>query len=233
MLHGIFEMSRHTVREIMVPRTRVKTLEISTPIAEAANRFVKTGYTRLPVYRENLDTIIGVCHARDVLELVASGSKAELGTVIREILYVPEKMTLEDLLFEFQKKRTHMAVVIDEFSGVEGIATLEDVLEEIVGEIQDEHDLEGDTIRFLPGGEAMVRGIASLREVNNSLGLSIPTDVDVTLGGFVMTTLGHIPKSGESFIYENSRFTVERTSGHRVLLIRVTPIPLSPPSEEI
>ncbi len=225
MLHGIFQMGRQTVREVMVPRTRVRALDVTTPMGAAVESFVTTGYTRLPVYRENLDEIVGIAHARDALALVGRGAAGNLASIAREPFFVPESKDLESMLYEFQAKRNHMAVVVDEYGGVEGIVTLEDVLEEIVGEIRDEHDVEGEAIRFLPGGEVLVHGGVSLREVNQRLKLRLPTDTDVTLGGFVMTRLGHIPEVGESIRHGNAVFAVERMGRHRVLLARVTPVP--------
>jgi CBS domain containing-hemolysin-like protein len=224
MLHGIFQMSRHSVKEVMVPRTRVSALDISIPLIEAAEKFVSTGLTRMPVYGDSLDRIIGVIHARDVLSLLTKDAPQSLTSVMRETFFVPESMTLETLLFQFQQKHTHIAMVVDEYGSFEGIVTLEDVLEEIVGEIRDEHDIEGDAIRFLPGGDAFVRGTVTIRDVNKVLGMRLPTNTDITLGGFMMTKLGHIPNRGESFIFGSARFTVERISGHRIVLIRVSPI---------
>jgi putative hemolysin len=224
MLHGIFQMGRQTAREVMIPRTRVQAVDVATPVSEAAAIFVETGYTRLPVYRESLDGILGVAHARDALALVARGEEASLAAIAHEPFFVPECIDLESLLYEFQKKRTHMAVVVDEYGGVEGIVTLEDVLEEIVGEIRDEHDVEGEPLRFLPGGEAVVHGGVSIRDVNAKLGLKLPHEPDVTLAGFVTTRLGHIPEPGENFRHQEAVFKVERTGRNRVLLVRVTPV---------
>ncbi|MDF1556327.1 MAG: CNNM domain-containing protein [Deferrisomatales bacterium] len=224
MLHGIFQMGRQTAREVMIPRTRVRGIEVNTPIQEAAQVFVSSGYTRLPVYRDTLDEVVGVAHARDVLAVVAGAADTNLATIAREPFYVPESKDLESLLYDFKLRRTHLALVVDEYGGVEGIVTLEDLLEEIVGEIRDEHDVETESIRFLPGGEVLVRGAAAVRDVNRQLGLHLPTGPDVTVGGFVMTRLGHIPKRGESFPFGTSAFTVERTGHNRVLLVRVTPL---------
>jgi Mg2+/Co2+ transporter CorB len=225
MLHGIFQMGRRKVPEVMVPRTRVRALDVATPLREAVEAFVTTGYTRLPIYRENLDDLVGIAHARDALALLGRGNGGSIASIAREPFFVPDSKDLESLLYEFQSKRTHMAVVVDEYGGVEGIVTLEDVLEEIVGEIRDEHDVEGESLRFLPGGEALVHGGVSIRDVNQRLKLRLPSEHDVTLGGFVTTHLGHIPEVGESFRHGSSRFTVERTGRHRVLLVRVTPLP--------
>ncbi|GAB4262055.1 MAG: HlyC/CorC family transporter [Deferrisomatales bacterium] len=225
MLHGIFQMGRQTAREVMVPRPRVQALEVATPLSEAVDAFVTTGYTRLPVYRDDLDDIVGIAHARDALALVGRGREGSLASIAREPFFVPESKDLESLLYAFQKRRTHMAVVVDEYGGVEGIVTLEDILEEIVGEIRDEHDVEGEPIRFLPGGEVLVHGGVSIREVNARLGLRLPSEPDVTLGGFAMTRLGHIPEAGERFSYGDAVFTVERAGRHRVLLVRITPLP--------
>jgi putative hemolysin len=225
MLHGIFQMGRQMAREVMVPRTRVRALDVSTPLNEAVETFVTTGYTRLPVYRESLDEMVGIAHARDALAILGRGEAGTLASIARDPFFVPESKDLESLLYEFQTRRTHMAVVVDEYGGVEGIVTLEDVLEEIVGEIRDEHDVEGEAIRFLPGGEVLVHGGVSIRDANERLKLRLPTDVDVTLGGFVMTRLGHIPEVGESFRHGRAVFRVERKGRHRVLLVRVTPLP--------
>jgi CBS domain containing-hemolysin-like protein len=192
---------------------------------------LQTGYTRLPVYRESMEKIVGIAHARDALALLSGERKGGLATILRDTFFVPEAMTLEELLYQFQQKRTHMAMVVDEYGGVEGIVTLEDVLEEIVGEIRDEHDMEGEAVRFLPGGEALVQGSTSIRDVNQALKLDLPTDTDVTLGGFVTTQLSHLPDAGESFLYGECRFLVERTGRHRVLVVRVTPVNM-PPQEE-
>jgi putative hemolysin len=224
MLHGVFQMSNKAVREVMIPRTRILAVDVASEIAEAAQLFIRTGHTRLPVYRETLDDVVGFIHARDVLDLLAGKRQGSIGSVMHEPFFVPETMTLEILLYEIQRRHTHMALVVDEYGGVEGLVTLEDVIEEIVGDIRDEHDLEGQAIRFLPGGEAVVQGHAALHDVNDALKLKLPTDVDVTLGGFVMTRLAHIPEKGETFVHEGVRFTVERIVRHRVLLVRVTPL---------
>ncbi len=224
MLHGIFRMGRQTVREVMVPRNRVRGLDVATPLAEALDAFVSTGHTRLPVYRDSLDDPVGVAHVRDAVALLRRDAQGSLAAVAREPFYVPESKDLESLLHEFQNRRTHMALVVDEYGGVEGIVTLEDVIEEIVGEIRDEHDVEGEGIRFLPGGEVLVRGDVAVREVNDRLRLALPTQPDVTVGGFVTTGIGHIPEPGEQLVYGSSRFTVERTGRNRVLAVRITPL---------
>ncbi len=223
MLHGIFRIARQQVREIMVPRNRVQALDVATPLREGVETFVHSGYTRLPVYRGTMDDLVGIVHVRDAVALLLRDPGGSLATVAREPFFVPETKDLESLLYEFRTRRTHLAVVVDEYGGVEGIVTLEDVIEEIVGEIHDEHDVEAEPIRFLPGGDVLVHGGVPVREFNERLGMELPTAPDVTVGGFVMTRLGHIPEPGESVDYGDARFTVERTSGHRVLLVRVTP----------
>ncbi len=229
MLHGVFQMGRRTVREVMVPRTRVRGLEVTTPLAEALQAFHQSGYTRLPVYRESLDEVVGIAHARDALALIARGGKTSLAAIAREPFFVPESQDLESLLYDFQKRRSHLALVVDEFGGIEGLVTMEDVLEEIVGEIRDEHDVEGETLRFLPGGEVLVHGAVGVRDVNARLGLKLPLEPDVTLGGFITTRLEHLPQVGERLQYRGTAFTVERVGRHRVLLVRVTPGPPTDP----
>jgi putative hemolysin len=223
MLHGVFQMSRKIVHEIMTPRTSIHAIDITTSISEATEKFVQTGYTRLPVFDQNMDHMLGMIHARDVLALVGKDNKAGLSPILREAIFVPESMTLEGLLYQFQKKESHMAIVVDEYGGVEGLATLDDVLEEIVGEIKDEHDLEAKDIRFLPGGEVLIKGRTPLGDLNQALGLNLPTDIDVTIGGFMLTKLSHIPKKGESFTFLGVKFTVERTGKNKVTFVKVSP----------
>ncbi len=222
MLRGIFRIAGQQVREVMVPRVRVRALDVAIPLRQAVETFVETGYTRMPVYRENLDDLIGIVHVRDAVALLLRDPEGSLAAVAREPFFVPETKDLESLLYEFRTRRTHMAVVVDEYGGVEGIVTLEDVIEEIVGEIRDEHDVEAEPVRLLPGGEALVHGGTPIREINEKLGLNLPAEPDVTLGGFMMTRLGHIPWPGESVEYGGHRLTVERVSGRRVLLVRIT-----------
>lgn len=223
MLHGIFTMGKQDVREVMVPRPQVRALEITASPREVIDFFRATGYTRAPVYRDGLDDIAGIVHVRDVLELASKEGGAGIASIMMDPFFVPDTMNLETLMVEFQKKHFQMAVVVDEYGGVEGVITLEDILEEIVGEIRDEHDIEGEGFRFLSGGKVLVQGEISIREVNAKLGLNLPTDVDVTLGGFVMTMLGHIPEAGDTLKFDGAKFRVERAGKRRAITVRITP----------
>ncbi len=222
ILHRVLEMSDLYVREIMVPRTRIKAVEVDTPIKDVVALFKDAGFSRMPVYKETLDNIVGVVHVKDVMNYWDTEKPFNLADVMRKPFFVPDSAKAERLLEEFRRSRSHIAIVVDEYGGIEGLATMEDILEEIVGEIQDEHDEEADKVIELSDGSALIDGSTTIKEVNERLNLDLPEDVDTTIGGFVMTIMGRIPKEKESTIRDDISFTVERVIGRRVARIRVS-----------
>lgn len=221
ILHRVLEMSDLYVREVMVPRTKIKAIEVGTPIKEVVTLFKEAGFSRMPVYMDNLDNIVGVAHVKDVMNYWDTGESFNLAEVMRRPFFVPDSAKAERLLEEFRRTRNHIAIIVDEYGGVEGLATMEDILEEIVGEIQDEHDEEADKIIELTDGSALLDGSATIKEVNERLSLDLPEDVDTTIGGFVMTIMGRIPAEKETTTHDGVRFTVEKVVGRTVARIRV------------
>lgn len=221
ILHRVLEMSDLYVREIMVPRTRIRALDIDTPLKEVVALFKDAGFSRMPVYKESPDNIVGVVHVKDVMNYWGTDKPFNINEVMRKPFFVPDSAKAERLLDEFRRSRTHIALVVDEYGGIEGLATMEDILEEIVGEIQDEHDEEADRVIELTDGSALIDGSATIKEVNDRLNLDLPEDVDTTIGGFVMTIMGKIPGEKESTTHDGIRFTVEKVVGRTVSRIRV------------
>lgn len=222
ILHRVLEMSDLYVREIMVPRTRIKAIDVDTPIKDVVALFKDAGFSRMPVYKETLDNVVGVVHVKDIMNYWDTEKPFNLADVMRKPFFVPDSAKAERLLEEFRRSRSHIAIVVDEYGGIEGLATMEDILEEIVGEIQDEHDEEADKVIELSDGSALVDGSTTIKEVNERLNLDLPEDVDTTIGGFVMTIMGRIPKEKESIARDDINFTVERIIGRRVARIRVS-----------
>lgn len=221
ILHRVLEMSDLYVREIMVPRVRMKAIEVDTPLKEVVGYFQEKGFSRMPVYKDTLDNVVGVVHVKDIMNYWDSEKTFNLAHVMRKPFFVPDSAKAEKLLEEFRKNRSHIALIVDEYGGVEGLATMEDILEEIVGEIQDEHDEEADKVIELSDGSALIDGSATIKEINERLKLDLSEDVDTTIGGFVMTIVGRIPVEKETIIHEGIQFKVERVVGRRVSRIRV------------
>lgn len=222
ILHRILEMSDLYVREIMVPRTRIKALDLGTSLKEVVALFKDSGFSRMPVYKESMDNIVGVVHVKDVMNYWGTNRAFTLTDVMRKPFFVPDSAKAERLLEEFRRSRNHIAIVVDEYGGIEGLATMEDILEEIVGEIQDEHDEEADRVIELTDGSALVDGSATIKEVNGRLNLDLPEDVDTTIGGFVMTIMGKIPNEKDTTTHDGIMFTVEKVVGRTVARIRIT-----------
>lgn len=222
ILHRVLEMSDLYVREVMVPRTKIKAIEIDTPLKNVVAMFKDSGFSRMPVYKETMDNIMGVLHVKDVMNYWDTGKKFNMAEIMRRPFFVPDSAKAERLLEEFRRTRNHIAIIVDEYGGIEGLVTMEDILEEIVGEIQDEHDEEADKIIELTDGSALIDGSATIKEVNERLNLALSEEVDTTIGGFVMTIMGRIPIEKETIIHNEVRFTIEKVVGRTVARIRVS-----------
>ncbi|MCS7240378.1 MAG: hemolysin family protein [Candidatus Bipolaricaulota bacterium] len=228
MMRRILALDQTTADEVMVPRTDIRAIEVDTPIAEAIDFVVRDGHSRYPVYRERLDQVIGILHAKDLLAHVRGGNPpASLASLLRPVIFVPTTKPVSALLREFQQERAHMAVVVDEYGGVAGLVTLEDVLEEIVGEIEDEYDRrrQRTLIRRLSPTEALVDGDAEIKRVNRTLGLSLPEEEAVTIAGLVLETLGDIPNPGTKLRFGTVEITVEEATEREIQTVRVTILP--------
>lgn len=234
MIRGVVELDDTVAREIMVPRVDMAVAEIGIPIAELAEMMVEKGHSRIPVYRERLDRIEGIVYARDILREVATGDTTPqilVESIIRPALFIPESKTLEELLGEFQTRRVHMAIVVDEYGGVSGLVTIEDLLEEIVGEILDEFDVGEPEVIALSDSEFMMDARVSIDDLNTLLNVYVQGDGFDTLGGFVYQRLGKIPSVGDSIDYDGLRIEVISTTGRRLKRLRVTKIPMESKAE--
>src|SRR3990172_9371847 len=181
ILHRVLEMSDIYVREVMVPRTRIKGIEADTALKDVVYLFKDAGFSRMPVYKGTLDNIVGVVHVKDIMDYWNTEKPFSLSNVMRKPFFVPDSAKAERLLEEFRRNKSHIAIIVDEYGGVEGLATMEDILEEIVGEIQDEHDEEADKIIELTDGSALLDGGATIKEVNDRLNLDLPYDLYKTI----------------------------------------------------
>ncbi len=220
MLHAIFRMGEVVVKDVMIPRGSITALEVNTPLPQVVEAIKATGHSRLPVYEEELENIIGVVHSKELIG--ASPEDFSLRRLMRKPYFVPESARIGTVLRDMQKRRIHLALVVDEYGGLEGMVTLEDILEEIVGEIRDEYDIEEkETITTLPDGTALVDGKASINDINETLNLSIEPGPDHTLAGFILTKLGRIPEAKEEFTIDGLRLTIEEVSRRTIKRVRL------------
>ncbi|HEY6912785.1 MAG TPA: hemolysin family protein [Myxococcales bacterium] len=232
LVHGLFSFADRTAKEIMVPRTRVVGVPIDATPEQVIELLAEEGHTRMPVYEDDLDRIKGVLHAKDVIPLLAHPELIVLQDLVRPALFVPWTKPVGDLLREMQQKRSLIALVVDEYGGFSGIVTLEDILEEIVGEIRDEHDREGPMPQFGADGTALVRAEIRVDDLNQALGAQLPEQDDFeTLGGLLNSAAGAIPQAGDRFYIGGLELTVVQRDDRRVRLVRVArPKPSSPPA---
>ena len=215
MIRGVFDLSETTAGEVMTPRTEIVAVPIDASVDQTAEIILEAGHSRIPVYEGSLDRIVGVVLARDVWRAQRDGQESITG-LIRPLPYVPDSKDIEGLLREMQEQRVHMAVVVDEFGGTAGIVTLEDLVEEIVGEIRDEYEEEPPAIEEAETGEIFVNGSVSIFDLNEHYDLALPEDEYTTVAGYVMARLGHIPVVGEEVQFAGGRLRVVSMDGRRV-----------------
>ena len=216
MLKNVFELGQTLCKEVMVPVTDIVMLEVSSSLQDALNLFARYRFTRIPVYEGQEDNIIGIIHQKDVFNLLYSKQEKPLRDCLLPVLFVPETKRINQLLSEFQEKRAHMAILVDEHGAVMGLVTLEDVIEEIVGDISDEHErVQTDIIKLEDGGW-MVDARVDLETLGEVLDITFDVEESVTLGGFLAEQLQHLPKKGERVIYKGFCFQVQRATLKRV-----------------
>lgn len=225
MIGSIFEFGDTVVREIMVPRPDMVSVDASTPLDDLLDLAMKHGFSRIPVISENIDNIVGVVHIRDVVRKVRNGTKrARLARdVAREPYFVPESKKVIELLREIQGAKTHMAIVVDEYGGTAGLVTLEDVLEEIVGEISDEYDREEPSVEQMEDGLLRVTARLSIDELNQLLGANLPSTEWDSVGGLIGGMLGRVAEEGDSISVAKVTFEVEKVKGRRIEKVLVHP----------
>ena len=225
MIHSIIEFGDTIVREVMTPRPDIVAVERSMLATRALELVIKEGYSKIPVYEGTIDNVTGVVHERELLIALANGTLAHvaLTSLMRGVEFVPENKRVSEMLREMRRGKYSLAVVVDEYGGTAGLVTLEDLLEEIVGEIRDEHDeIEEEPIRRISEHEAVVEASTNVEDVNAQLDTELPTDEFETIGGLTVGLFGRLPVVGEEVTAdENVRLKVERTRGRRILAVRV------------
>jgi len=223
LVHSIFEFGDTIVREVMVPRPDITAIESDKTLRDVQALVLQHGYSRIPVFTEGLDDVVGIVYAKDVLKALHQGKHdAPLADIVRMPHYVPESKKVADLLREMQKEKFHIALVTDEYGSVVGLITLEDLLEELVGEITDEYDTEEPELEQVADGVYRVDGKLSIDELNEILDVQLPDEEWDTVGGLMLGLMGEIPDEGEGVTFQNLRFKAERVNGRRISKILIT-----------
>ena len=221
MLQNIFDLGHTPVKEIMVPETNIICVSAQSTIKQTLEIFSKHQYTRMPVYEGQLDNFIGMVHQKDIFVLLSKNEDKPLKDILRPMMFIPETIKVNQLLREFRHQQMHIAIVLNEHGSVTGLITLEDVLEEIVGEISDEHELISQKIIPLKQGGWLVDAGITLEELEDLLSITFATEDSVTLGGFLTEQLQHLPKKGERILYKNFYFQVQKAGSKRVLQVLI------------
>ncbi len=225
LIHSIFEFGDKIVREVMVPRPDMVSVEADAPVDDAIGIAIEAGRSRLPAYEDSTDNIVGIVFLKDLVSLRASGQGgAPVRSSARSAVFVPESKRLAELLRDMQRDKFHMAIVVDEYGGTAGIVTLEDLLEEIVGEINDEYDVDEPQVEHLAGGALRVPGRTSIDDVNEEIEVDLPDEEWDTVGGLMLSILGHVPDEGERIIFSSMEFCAERMQGHRIVSVLIRPL---------
>ncbi len=230
MFGGLLGLNELTVEDVMVHRTRMRTIDANLAPAEIVRAVLASANTRLPLWRDQPENIVGVLHAKDLLRALAAAqgdaSKLNIDEVAFSPWFVPATSSLEDQLQAFLERKTHFALVVDEYGSVMGLVTLEDILEEIVGDIRDEHDLAVQGLRSLPDGSVTVDGAVPIRDLNRAMDWNLPDDEATTVAGLVIHEAQAIPEAGQVFSFHNCRFEILRKQRNRLTALKITPMPM-------
>ncbi|OYT84047.1 MAG: magnesium/cobalt efflux protein [Pseudomonas sp. PGPPP4] len=226
IVEGAISVADLQVRDIMVPRSQIISIRAHQTPAEFLPAVIEAAHSRYPVIGDGPDDVLGLLLAKDLLPLLLDQERTfDLRAVLRPATFVPESKRLNVLLREFRSTHSHMAIVVDEYGGVAGLVTIEDVLEQIVGEIEDEHDVEEESfIKSLPNGDFVVKALTPIETLNETLDTRFADPEADTAGGLVMNRLGHLPKRNEETVIDDFRFRVLNADGRRIHLLRVTPV---------
>ncbi|MBW3613956.1 MAG: hemolysin family protein [Actinobacteria bacterium] len=226
LIRSIIEFGDTVAREVMVPRPDMVAVEGRDQVSDVLEVAISAGYSRIPVYDQGIDDIIGIVYTKDLMRAVQDdqGDKP-VRELVRDAQFVPETKRVSELMREMQREKFHIAIVVDEYGGTAGLVTLEDLIEELVGEIVDEFDVEEPTIEALPGGAYRVNARMAVDEVNELLGAEFPEGDWDTIGGFVFNLLGHVPTEGEAVEHDGHRLAAEKVQGRRIGRVRITKVP--------
>ena len=221
MIRGVFTLAETTLKEVMVPRIDVAFVSVDMEPTEAMVKVAESGHSRLPVYRDTIDNVVGILYAKDLLSYFGSGEDFEIARIVRKPFFVPDSKRLDSLLREMRRRRVHIAVAVDEYGGVSGVVCLEDILEEIVGDIQDEFDNEREDILEIGEKVYLCDARVDIEDVNEELGLELPDDDFDTLGGFVFDLFGKIPVKYEKVSYRDMDFIIQDMEGHKIKTVKI------------
>lgn len=221
MIRGIADLSETSVKEVMIPRIDVDFVQIGTPVEELLQKVADSGHSRFPVYNETIDNVVGILYVKDLIMLMSRKEDINLATVARKPFFVPESKRIDALLREFKRRHVHIAVAIDEYGGVSGIVCMEDIIEEIVGDIQDEFDNEREDILPIGDGVWLCDARVNLDDLAGIFGEDLEIEEFDTLGGFVFDLFGKIPVKYEKVSWKNLDFIVQDMEGHRINTVKI------------
>jgi CBS domain containing-hemolysin-like protein len=222
MIDSVMEFGDTVVREIMIPRVDMQCFDASTTVGVATDEVKRLGFSRVPVYDGDIDHIVGILYAKDLLKFDAERDRDRpISGILRQPYFTPESKNAGELLRELQRRRTHIAIVVDEYGGTAGLVTLEDLIEEIVGEIADEHDRHVSLITVIDSNTVIADGVVHLDELGDAIGLSFEGEGVETLGGYLMDAFGRIPSEGEKIERAGAEFTIETVKEQRITTVRV------------
>jgi len=222
----VMEMEFRSVREVMVPRTDIRAVAIDDGFEKVAHVMVEEGYSRVPIYEENIDNVVGIAHAKEVLKRLARGEKnPDLRALLRPVHHVPESKKIHEMLTEMKQRQISIAIAVDEYGGTAGLVTVEDLLEEIVGEIRDEYDVEEQAVQLVTPNEAIVDARLPIEDLGEMFDIDIEKDLDFdSIGGFIVNELGRMPNVGDQVGIDGIRLKVLSITGRRVKKVRVTKV---------
>jgi len=233
MIHSIFEFGDTILREVMTPRPDMVAVPVSTSLQEVLELILRSGYSRIPVYQDDIDNVVGLAYAKDVLRRLHDGQADKpLADILRPAPIMPESMKAAECLREMRRRKSHMVIVIDEYGGTAGLVTIEDLLEEIVGEITDEYDQEDPNVEPLPDGDYRVNARLGIDEVNELLDVQLPSTEWDTIGGLLINLVGGVPREGQELEFQGLRLTAERVQGRRIGRVRIRRVAPPPTPED-
>jgi len=232
MVYGVLDLKETPAHSIMIPRTEISSAPVNSTLGELIDLVTRCGHTRIPIHKDNIDQIVGILHAKDLLKLLGKDPESKIPTVIlRKAFFVPENRRVSELLKEMQERMTHLAIVTDEYGGTAGIITIEDILEEIVGEIMDEHDHEETLLSRLEDGSFIVDARLDVEKLGEALEMNLPEGEFESVGGFIIHLLGRIPKIGEKIRFQNIEMAIQKGDQRRIEKVLVS-LDVSPGSVE-
>jgi magnesium and cobalt transporter len=221
MIHGVVELGETAVKEVMVPRVDIVGVEVGSPLSDVIDIIKKSGHSRFPLYGDSLDDIKGILYAKDLLTKNAVESVIDLVKISRKPYFIPENMKLDDLLRDLKKRHLHIAIVVDEYGGTSGLVTMEDIIEQIVGEIEDEYDKTSPPIIRQSKNVFLVDGSVTISDLNYETCLSLPEEEFETVGGLIYNLVGSLPDKGKTVLYHSVTFVVEQVEGQRIVKVKM------------